>query len=609
MPGISCICDFNGNLKADNASINRALDSLVHTPQYQSKTLLAENSYFLGYTAYDEYPVYTFENETYFICLEGRIYENDDLDVRLNSLAEKIFRRDDSSKDDIAHWLLNTDGDFIIVILHKRENEIVIINDVFARLPLYYFVQDERIIVSREIKFIESILGGIRYDQMGIAQFLLFGYTTGIRTLFDDISYLLPGTLIRVNFNTEKIEVDNVSEFNFEEMANESDTSEENINELTDSFRLACQNRCSSYANNILALSGGLDSRAVAACLADKKADVISVTRLSANKKELLDVEIAKEVAGQLKLKWELVSPACPRGSELLMLLKMKSGMNSLEMGFTVPFLEKVKDAYGPGTIYFTGDGGDRIKPHVKSLTTLNDTTDLVDYIIAQNQLFTLDEVSALTGIPAGEISEEIKNTVLSYPETDLEQKYVHFMIYESAFKWVFEGEDRNRYYFWSVTPFYSVHFFNNAMRCSENSKAYYDLYRKFLLMLAPEASTIDNADWKLPITSRKLKPYLLLKSVCSTLPETIKTAIKTLIKGKKLIKHNPNFIRCLQEQTSNHLAASDYFSSSELKQIIKNVDKYKMSIVYNLFTIASIMEYFDTGKSSLEKYCNTDFI
>ena len=94
MPGISCICDFNGNLKADNASINRALDSLVHTPQYQSKTLLAENSYFLGYTAYDEYPVYTFENETYFICLEGRIYENDDLDVRLNSLAEKIFRRD-----------------------------------------------------------------------------------------------------------------------------------------------------------------------------------------------------------------------------------------------------------------------------------------------------------------------------------------------------------------------------------------------------------------------------------------------------------------------------------------------------------------------------------
>lgn len=608
MPGISCVCDFDGTRKTDNASVTQALSLLLHTQQYKHKMLLTEDSCFLGYSAYDEYPIHVFENEKYFVCMEGRIYEDGDLNTRLNSLAELVFIKHHFDKNDVAHWLLKTDGDFVIVLLDKCENEIVIINDVFARLPLYYFVQEKRIIVSREIRFIESILGGIEYDRMGIAQYLLFGYTAGARTLFDNISYLLPGTLIRVNLNTSKIDINNINTFNFEKMASENSASEPGITELTDSFRFACQNRCSSHATNVLALSGGLDSRAIAACFGGNKAQVMSVTRLSTNKMETLDAEIAEKVADQLKLKWDLISLSSLCGNDLLKLLKMKSGMNSLVMGFNLPFLEKIRDLYGPDTVYFTGDGGDRIKPHVKSSTALNDNVDLANYIISQNHLFTLNEVAALTGISEDEIAEEVKNVVLLYPEENLEQKYVHFMIYESAFKWVFEGEDRNRYYFWSVTPFYSVHFFNNAMRCSEKSKAYYELYRKFLVKLEAGAASIDNADWRFPITSRKLKMYLLLKSVYSMLPGAVKSAVKTFIKGKERTKHNPNFIECLQEQSNNYLAASDYILSSGLEEIIKDVHKYRKSVIYNLFTVALTMEYFDRGKSSLEKYCNMDF-
>jgi asparagine synthase (glutamine-hydrolysing) len=608
VPGISFICDFKRDLEENRPLIDQSLNSLIHTERYQSKTLLAERSYFLGSTAYSEYPIHTFENEEYFICIEGKIYEEDDLNSRLLELAGHVFQKQTFAKNNVARWLLSTDGDFIVFILHKSSNEIVIVNDALARLPLYYFIQDDKIIISREIRFITSLLDDIRYDRMGIALFLLFGFTAGKRTLFDGISYLLPGTLIRVNSKDLKIEVDNINEFDFEKMADESYVSKYAANDLADSFRLACRKRCGEQANNILALSGGLDSRAVAAGLASNGVSVVAATRISPDAREVLDVRLAEQVADKLKLKWELIKTTSPSGNELLTLLKMKSGMNSLGMSFMLNFLEKIRANYGSDAVYFTGDGGDRIKPHIKISRKLRNINDLVNYIICNNQLFTSEQIYVLTGIKKEDIFEEIKNTVLSYPEVCLRHKYIHFMIYESALKWVFEGEDRNRYYLWSVTPFYSIHFFKKAMCCSEKSKAYYDLYRRFLLKLNPEVSSIDNAGWKLPITSIKLVPYLFLKSVYARLPEKIKNAVKIFIKGKKPIRHNPEFIRCLQEQANSHIV-SDYFSSFELKQLLKDVNSYSVSTIYNLFTITSTIEYFGTGKSSLEKYYDSAFI
>jgi hypothetical protein len=60
--------------------------------------------------------------------------------------------------------------------------------------------------------------------------------------------------------------------------------------------------------------------------------------------------------------------------------------------------------------------------------------------------------------------------------------------------------------------------------------------------------------------------------------------------------------------QSNSHII-SDYFSSFELKQLLKDVNSYKMSTIYNLSTIISTIEYFGTGKSSLEKYYDSDFI
>ena len=141
MPGISFIYDLNGNLKQKESEILHSLKSMLHNERYKYKVLFHENSYFLGYTKYKEYPITSFENDEFYIYFEGQIYGKDHqtLNTELNDLAKNIFHNQDNGNEQVAEWLLNTDGDFIIFILHKYSHRISLINDAFGRLPLYYY--------------------------------------------------------------------------------------------------------------------------------------------------------------------------------------------------------------------------------------------------------------------------------------------------------------------------------------------------------------------------------------------------------------------------------------------------------------------------------------
>ena len=609
MPGISFIYDLNGNLKQKESEILHSLKSMLHNERYKYKVLFHENSYFLGYTKYKEYPITSFENDEFYIYLEGQIYGKDHqtLNTELNDLAKNIFHNQDNGNEQVAEWLLNTDGDFIIFILHKYSHRISLINDAFGRLPLYYYNSDGKLLISRQVQFVSDLINNQQFDRMGIAQYLLFGYTTGKRTLLNNIYYLEPGTLIKINFNSSEIKINNVHQFNFEVKKYSDRKIEENAIELVLLFCRACKDRAKSFNKNVLGLSGGLDSRAVAAALCKTGIPFSAATRLRFDKSEKKDVEIARKLASELKLDWKLFNCDQPKGKDFLKLLIMKDGLNFLGMSFILSFFDKIRETYGPKITYFTGDGGDRLKPTLKPLKRLKNLDDLVNYIISTNNIFSFNDVITLTNIPKNEIIDEIKNLILSYPERDLYQKYVHFMIYESAFKWVFEGEDRNRFYFWSVTPFYSIHFFNYVMNCPDSMKTKYKLYRKFLIKLSTQASAIENASWNLPITSKKIELYLFAYFIYKNLPSRLKKVVKSKFKKKNINSYesNPKIMNCFWEQIENCKSIYNYLSIKDIKEI-KNMSKKGF---YNLITITSTIEKFECKESTFEKYYESELI
>ncbi len=276
-------------------------------------------------------------------------------------------------------------------------------------------------------------------------------------------------------------------------------------------------------------------------------------------------------------------------------------------MSFILPFFDRIKETYGNDIIYFTGDGGlvlKDLRPQIK----LKDLDDLTDYIITKNKKLSLDNVVDLTKIDKHEIVSELKKLLTAYPEKDLFSKYVHFMIYEHCIKWAFEGEDRNRFYFWSATPFYSIKFFEYAMNCPDEIKRNYGLYGGFLLELSPQASAIDYANLKRPIVFSKfgLLSFIVRKYV--KLPSKVleiakKRITENMFKKDKIVKNNSSIMNCALEQIENCRYISKYLSIEDLKKIIKNSDN-----LYNIFTITSVIEEFECGKSTIEKYRELDF-
>src|SRR5262245_7678367 len=154
MPGLNFACDLRGHSPDKTSCYRKSLDALLHTDDYRKKVLLDGKFYFLGCTFYPEYPYLMFEDDDFHYYLEGQIYAVDStLKVELNRLAQSIFHNC-ADRTHITEWLLNTDGDFIIFILHKKSNRLAILNDALGRLPLYYFATEDELLVSRELRFI-----------------------------------------------------------------------------------------------------------------------------------------------------------------------------------------------------------------------------------------------------------------------------------------------------------------------------------------------------------------------------------------------------------------------------------------------------------------------
>ena len=160
----------------------------------------------------------------------------------------------------------------------------------------------------------------------------------------------------------------------------------------------------------------------------------------------------------------------------------MKTGLNYLSMSFIIQFLDKLRSTYGSGMTYITGDGGDKLLVDLRPKKSLRSLSDLVQYIVSRHQRFSLEDVSRMTGIPECDIIHGISKHVGSYPEPDWDSKYVHFVIFERGRRWLFEGEDRNRNFFWHLAPFYGIQFFRYAMNCPDEQKANHRLYKELLV-------------------------------------------------------------------------------------------------------------------------------
>ncbi|MFP9058949.1 asparagine synthase-related protein [Natrialbaceae archaeon A-chndr2] len=597
--------------RSEAASFEASLEGLLHTDRLSSSVIYdgrgnAESHRFqVGYTAYPSYPIERFETEEYLFCLEGILYDVPDASLadELQSIASLLFetgqRTDDKGNsptdahlEEFREWLLDVDGTFLCAILEKETGELVLFNDVLGRLPTYYYADSDRVLFSRELRYLlESVPP--EFDRLGAAQCLLFGYSLGTRTLIDGVERLRPGTLVRIRADPLDLEIIDAHTFSFDDPKHTTRTRSQNARELATRFVSACDRRAGSFETDLISLSGGLDSRSVLAGYHAAGRQIKAATMESAEYVPISDVELAEELADAFDVEWQSYDVGHPSGADLDTLIKTKNGQIGLMTSFVLTFLRQLEADHGHSVAYITGDGGDKALPDLTPSRSV-ERGELPDYIIAENSILDIGQVARITGVSTAAIRQSVREHVRTYPETTVDGTYIHFLLYERAANFLFEGEDRNRLFFWSETPFYSLPFFRYAMNCPPEQKTRYKLYRSFLQSLSPTAANCTHALYGAPVNSYRHAVGALADDILSRYPsvlETLKPIIKSVNDLDTEATLDPATLECIRDQVDRIDTLEAGFDTDELHQFLDTADDREKYAVYRIFALTSVID------------------
>ena len=603
MPGLSIVYHPDGDRDRQDHRTAESLESLKHFEWYEGSVLHDDGRLFLGFTGYPEYPVTVIETDSAYICLEGLLYGRSGADTRkeLERLPAILFENADDRASGGADWLRNADGDFLVFTLNKRSGEVCVLNDVLGRLPVYYHESGGRIIISRELRFITNLLDEIRFDPMAIAQYLLLGHPLGEKTLFDGIYRMDPASVLRMGPLRGGLRVEPLLRFDVGEHEERGIDPERYAGMLAESLCRSCGRRADTSGDILVALSGGLDSRTVAACLKKSEVPFTGITFLDSRGTARSDTPLAREIADTLGCPWRMFRKEPSTGADALKLLQIKSGMNYLGMSFSLAICRELRSLYGADAVLFTGDGGDKLLPDIEPPAPLRDAVSAANYITDFFGILPVDTVSDLTMIDRREILGEVAERLRSYSERDMKMKYVHFLIFERNYKWLFEGEDRNRSLLWVTSPFYSFDFFTSALSCPARYKRSYRLYRDVLRNISPEITSIDYAKWMVPIDSKSIDFFCFMRKVYLSLPRAVRRPLGTIYRRNSGgYSSDSAIMECLRGQLERCGPISDYLSK---ESVLKNLSGCSRTAIENLFTVTSVIEEHHGGRSSLEDY------
>ena len=488
----------SGDDPAPPGQVRHGLETAAVLDHYTTQLYRESADFAAGAISYEGYPIRELAIDDAWVVLEGRIYEDDPTAVVEQAVG--YILEDDVS--DLKEWVATTDGEYVLTVYEYDQGRLSVLNDVWGRLPLYRTDLGGRLLLARDIQSLLAMraTAGVQvedegFDEMAVAQNLVFGWPLGTRTPYVGVEKLSPGTLLTAD--ADGVSTQSLHTLDFERLEATGKRIETDLDTLVDQYVEACRSRAAPGGKTVVSLSGGHDSRVVAAGLIRAGVDIETATFDRADGVSDRDVPVAELVANELDVPWTKHDLDPLTDEDYQEMLDTKGGMNHVGMAFILPFIDELRSAHGPDFVYATGDGGDKTLPDLTPPRELSGLDELTDYILAKDSVvFSPKRVASMLDLSVDDIRSSLRNRLATYPESDPAQAYKHYLIRERGLNFLVEGEDRNRAYAWSTTPFYSLPFFRTAMSFEDEEKRKNKLYRAFMNELWPEGLEIDDANY-----------------------------------------------------------------------------------------------------------------
>ncbi|MBU1579884.1 MAG: hypothetical protein KJ578_01205 [Bacteroidetes bacterium] len=488
MPGFTFLYNLSKDFRQDN------LLSIPKPPDYQQAVYLKQASFFLFSAEYKNYPLLSWKENGYLIVFEGLIYSHD---IEVLKQQVSLFCNKQNSENGLKHWLHQLDGEFVLLVFHQVDQQLWIWNDIYGRLPVYWSRAADRFVIGRDIQQVRFLAEIDDFDPIGLASTLLFGYVPGEKSLWKQISYLPPGVLLKAHFRPFSVEIS--KGYQGYTFGSQTDSNPE---ALLASLSTALHNRIEKVPKLSLSLSGGLDSRLIAGLLKQMDAKLPAYTYIDAAGSAEPDLKAVEQIVAQLH--WQkqhhFISLNQSEPEQFLQLMELKQGLNYAGMAFILPFLKHFSHHK---MSMLTGDGGDKVLADLRPGLNIKSMDQLLKLLIQQYARLSLKQAAAWSGTTDEALRKYFLSHLEAYDE-DPGSAFSQFLLRERGRKWLFEGEDRNRAFCWTTTPFYSQPFTQNALSISMPDKAFGKLFLKLLKLLPGQLEQIVNPNWQLPLEEQQ---------------------------------------------------------------------------------------------------------
>jgi asparagine synthase (glutamine-hydrolysing) len=447
----------------DDGGLSVALGRRLHSDGYRAAVLAAEGGVEVGRTLYEGYPISSFSGpKGRLVVVDGMIYGADPKAAAsaLSGLVPPGAGPGDLDRDALRAWVEGTDGDYVVLLYDRREGVVTVVNDHLGGLPLYYAEDGGALVLSREMDLVAGLLREPRLDRRSLAERLLFRFALGVRTLVEGLRRVPPATVATIDGSTARLSLTRLLDWDLGARPASGETLGECARRLSSLLVEASRARAASVAAAgrvaVVSLSGGLDSRSVAAAFvragsAPPAATFVEAGRAGQNRR---DVRAAEEVARALGLPWERFALAPGTIEDIERSMRTRGGHAYLPVAHLDAFYRALASRHGAGAVMLTGDGGDKLLPPVVPAGGVGSMGELVGLVLERNAVIGLERLEGLAGVGEGEMRASLAAHLAGYPEADLGLKYLHFVLFERGCNWVFEGMDGSRNHLWRCSPY-----------------------------------------------------------------------------------------------------------------------------------------------------------
>jgi len=234
------------------------------------------------------------------------------------------------------------EGEFVFIFSERHSRELHIVNDRFASRPFYTFQDRDYIYFSSNLAFLLYLAHSTyTLDILGWLQIFSYAHTCGTRTTIRDIKRLSPGTHLTLS-------PDGILEKQYWCLKHEPETDLDPIAygmTVFEALQAGTALRAKLVGKGVVALSGGLDSRLVAAGL-PKDVDFSAFTFVDATAtSSTIQTKAAAEVCKSLGLSHRIQPIAEQKFSQVASdVIRLTGGLRPLHhMAIVMLYIDEIR--------------------------------------------------------------------------------------------------------------------------------------------------------------------------------------------------------------------------------------------------------------------------